>query len=73
MAAIPGDADSILVDRISHDVFPEVEGTPDENRARRIVAAELARWGQVPIRDFVPIFVERRLRQARNRAHPQPR
>jgi hypothetical protein len=73
MAGTPDDDDTIWVDRISHGLFPEAEGTPEENRVRGIVAAELARWKQARIRDYVPIFVERHLRRAHHLAHPQPR
>jgi hypothetical protein len=70
MAPGPNDADA--VDRITHDLFPEVEGTPQEEGIRGLVAAEFSRWRDVPVKDYVAIFVERRIRQARRIAHPQP-
>jgi hypothetical protein len=50
------------VERISHDLFPEFEGTPQEESVKQVVAAEVDRWREVPVKDHVPIFVERRLR-----------
>jgi hypothetical protein len=53
---------AMLLARIAHDLFPQFEGTPQEASMRGIIAAEVSRWDDVPIRDYVPIFVERRLR-----------
>jgi hypothetical protein len=51
------------VERISHDLFPQFDGTPQEESVKQVVAAEVARWNDVPVKEFVPIFVERRLRR----------
>jgi hypothetical protein len=64
MAEISDIDEVILRDRIARDLFPEFEGSPEEQGVRQVIAAELDRWRDVPIRDFVPIFVERRLRRS---------
>jgi hypothetical protein len=71
MAPGPNDADA--VDRITHNLFPQFEGTPEEEGVKSVVAAEFSRWRDVPVKDYVAIFVERRLRRTQLLAHPQPR
>jgi hypothetical protein len=63
MAGTPDIDDAMLLDRIAHELFPDLQGTPHEEQVRGLVAAEVSRWHDAPVKDYVPIFVERRLRR----------
>ena len=67
MADLPVEAvdteEILLIDRLAHDLSPAFADPSEAESFRRLVGVEVARLRQAPVQDFVPILVERRLRQ----------
>ena len=53
---------SQLKDRLMDDLYPEFSERVTPERMEELIAAELARWDSSKVRDFVPMFVRRRVR-----------
>jgi hypothetical protein len=63
---------SQLKDQLMDELYPEFSKRVAAEPMEELIAAELARWDSTKVRDFIPIFVRRRVRaQLRERAaHP---
>jgi hypothetical protein len=53
---------SQLRDRLMNELYPEFSARVAPERMEELIAAELARWDSSKVRDFVPLFVRRRVR-----------
>jgi hypothetical protein len=61
---------SHLRDQLMHELYPEFSERVAQEPMEELIAAELARWDSSKVRDFVPIFVRRRVRaQLRDAEH----
>ena len=64
---------SHLVDQLMHEVYPEFSESVAPEPVEALIHAELARWDDTKIRDFVPIFVRRQVRSHLRQTHPPNR
>ena len=53
---------SQLKDQLMDELYPEFSERVTPERMEELIAAELARWDSSKVRDFVPVFVRRRVR-----------
>ena len=53
---------SQLEDQLMDELYPEFSERVAPERREEHIAAELARWDSSKVRDFVPMFVRRRVR-----------
>jgi hypothetical protein len=53
---------SQLKDQLMDELYPEFSKRVTPERMEKLIAAELARWDSSMVRDFVPLFVRRRVR-----------
>ena len=53
---------SQLKDQLMNELYPEFSERVTPERMEELIAAELARWDSSKVRDFVPMFVRRRVR-----------
>ncbi len=60
---------SHLVHQLMHEVYPEFSEAVAPEPVEALIRAELARWDDTKIRDFVPIFVRRQVRSHLRETH----
>jgi hypothetical protein len=53
---------SQLKDQLMDELYPEFSERVAPQRMEKLIEAELARWDSSKVRDFVPMFVRRRVR-----------
>jgi hypothetical protein len=53
---------SQLKDQLMNELYPEFSKRVAPEQMEELIAAELARWDTTQVRDFVPVFVRRRVR-----------